>query len=242
VSAPAATATSDELRGALEPLLEPRSIAIVGASERQGPHRAIVENARRGGVPVYPVNPTRDEVFSLRCHPAVGELPVVPDLVLLAVGHRRVEEAFAEAVGAGCRTFVLPGLGNEAGLEGPAVAEAIARRAAEAGVAVVGPNCMGVAVSGGVSCWIGTVPETFVPGRVAAVSQSGSIGEALLALGPRVGFRCVISSGAETVRDAADLCALLATDERTHAVGLFLATVRRPAALRHALDRPAAED
>jgi acetate---CoA ligase (ADP-forming) len=242
VSASAATATSDDLRGALAPLLEPGSIAIVGASERQGPHRTIVENARRGGVPVFPVNPTRDEVFGLRCHPAVGELPVVPDLVLLAVGHRRVEEAFAEAVGAGCRTFVLPGLGNEAGHEGPAVAEAIARRAAEAGVAVVGPNCMGVAVPGGVSCWIGTVPETFLPGRVAAVSQSGSIGEALLALGPRVGFRCVISSGAETVRDAADLCALLATDEQTHAVGLFLETVRRPAAFMRALELLAAAE
>jgi acyl-CoA synthetase (NDP forming) len=125
VSASAATATSDELRGALAPLLEPRSIAIVGASERQGAHRAIIENARRGGVPVYPVNPTRTEVFGLHCHPAVGELPVVPDLVLLAVGHRRVEDAFDEAVAAGCGTFVLPDLGSEAGHEGPAVAEAV---------------------------------------------------------------------------------------------------------------------
>jgi acetate---CoA ligase (ADP-forming) len=242
VPASAATATSDELRGALEPLLEPRSLAIVGASERQGPHRAIVENARRGGVPVYPVNPTRDEVFGLTCHPAVGDLPVVPDLVLLAVGHGRVEEAFDEAVAAGCGTFVLPGLGNEAGREGPAVAEAIARRAVEAAVAIVGHNCMGVAVPDGVSCWIGTVPETFLPGRVAVVSQSGSIGEAVLALGPRVGFRCVISSGAETVRDAADFCALLAVDERTHAVGLFLETVRRPAAFVRALDLLAAAE
>jgi acyl-CoA synthetase (NDP forming) len=230
------TATSDELRGALAPLLEPGSIAIVGASERQGPHRAVVENARRGGVPVYPVNPTRDEVFGLRCHGTLAELPVLPDVVLLAVGHRRVEEAFEDALAAGCRTFVLPGLGNEAGPEGPAVAEAIAVRARAAGAALVGPNCMGVAVPDGVSCWIGTVPDAFLAGGVAVVSQSGSIAEALLALGPRIGFRCVISSGAEIVRDAADFCGLLAADERTTAVGLFLETVRRPRAFAHALE------
>jgi acetate---CoA ligase (ADP-forming) len=235
VPAPA-VGTSDELRTGLASLLDPRSIAIVGASDRQGPHWAIVENARRGGVPVYPVNPTREEVLGLRCYPTVTALPETPDVVLLAVGHRRVQQAFENATDAGCRTFVLPGLGNEAGVEGDAVAEAIAAAAAERGAAVLGPNCMGVAIPEGVSCWIGTVPDTFLPGHVAVVSQSGSIGEALLALGPRIGFRCVISSGAETVRDAADFGALLAEDEQTQCVGLFLEMLRRPAAFARALD------
>jgi acetate---CoA ligase (ADP-forming) len=224
------------LRGGLRPLLEPRSLAIVGASERQGAHSALVENANRSGVAVWPVNPSRKEVFGLHCHPSVAELPCVPDVVLLAVGHRRVEQAFVDATEAGCRTFILPGLGNEAGRAGPPIATAIAARAAETDAAVLGPNCMGVAVPGGASCWIGTLPESFRPGRVAVVTQSGSVGEAVTALGPRIGFRCVISSGAETIRDAADLCALLAEDEQTGAVGLFLETVRRPPALARALE------
>ncbi len=229
-------------RGGLRPLLEPRSLAVVGASDRQGAHLALAENVRRGGASVWPVNPTRTEVLGLPCYPSVAELPALPDLVLLAVGHRRVEQAFAEAVDAGCRAFILPGLGNEAGREGPIVAEAIAERALEADVAVLGPNCMGVALPLGPSAWIGTLPETFVPGHVSVVTQSGSIGEAFTALGPRVGFRCVVSSGGESVRDVADLCALLADDDETRAVGLFLETVRRPAAFARALELLAERD
>jgi acetate---CoA ligase (ADP-forming) len=225
-----------ELRGGLQQLLEPRSLAIVGASDRQGAHWALVENAKRGGVAVWPVNPSRDEVLGLRCYATVAELPGPPDVVLLAVGHRHVEHAFTDALDAGCRTFVVPGLGNEAGREGPAVAAAIARGAAAVDAAVLGPNCMGVAVPQAASCWIGTLPASFLPGRVAVVTQSGSIGEAMVALGPRIGFRCVVSSGAETVRDVADLCALLVDDERTGAVGLFLETVRRPPAFARALE------
>jgi acyl-CoA synthetase (NDP forming) len=225
-----------ELRGGLRPLLEPRSLAIVGASERGGAHSALFENATRGEVAVWPVNPSRDEVFGVPCHPNIADLPNLPDVVLLAVGHERVEQAFADAAVVGCRTFILPGLGNEAGQAGPEVAGAIAARADETGAAVLGPNCMGVAVPGGSSCWIGTLPESFAAGRVAVVTQSGSVGEALTALGPRIGFRCVISSGAEAVRDAADYCALLADDEQTGAVGLFLESVRRPAAFTRALE------
>jgi acetyltransferase len=226
-----------ELRGGLRPLLEPLTLAIVGASDRGGVHAAIADNVRRGGTDVWPVNPTRDEVLGVPCFASIADLPARPDVVLLAVGHRRVEAAFADALDAGCRTFVLPGLGNEAGAEGPAIAAAVGSRAVEADAAVLGPNCMGVAVPGGSSCWIGSLPESFRSGHVAVVTQSGSVGEALTALGPRIGFRCVISSGAEIVRDVADYCSLLVEDERTAAVGLFLETVRRPAAFARALEQ-----
>jgi acetyltransferase len=87
---------------------------------------------------------------------------------------------------------------------------------------------MGVAVPGAASFWIGTVPPTFLAGHVSVVVQSGSIGEALLAMGPRVGFRCVVSSGGEVVTDVADYCRFFAGDGGTRAVGLFLEAVRRP--------------
>ncbi len=100
---------------------------------------------------------------------------------------------------------------------------------------LLGPNCMGVAAPEEGSLWIGTVPDTFRPGRVSVVSQSGSIAEALLGIGPRVGFRSVVSSGGEAVTDAADFLGFLAEDEGTGAVGLFLETVRRPAEFASAL-------
>jgi acetate---CoA ligase (ADP-forming) len=230
------SATSDALRGGLRPLLEPRSLAIVGASDRQGAHRVLAANASRGGSVVWPVNPHRAEVLGLRCYPRVADLPARPDVVVLTVGHQRVELAFEEALAEGCRTFVLPGLGNESGADGPPVAAAIAARAAETDAAVLGSNCMGVAIPERPSSWIGTLPPSFRPGRVAVVTQSGSIGEALTALGPRIGFRCVVSSGNELVRDAADFCALLADDDETGAIGLFLETVRRPGAFARGLE------
>lgn len=217
----------------VRPLLFPRSVAVVGASPR---HARIVEEVVRSGIPAWGVHPTRDEVLGLRCFPSVADLPEQPELAALLVGHERIEEAFREALAAGIRAFFLPGLGNEAGAAGPEVAERIAERARAEDALLLGPNCMGVAAPEEVSLWIGTVPDTFRAGRVSVVSQSGSIAEALLGIGPRVGFRSVVSSGGEAVTDAADILGLFAKDEGTGAIGLFLETVRRPAEFVLALE------
>jgi acetate---CoA ligase (ADP-forming) len=231
---PPMSESHDELRGGIRSLLFPSSLAIVGASER---NRRPIEAAVHGGVPVFLVNPNRSEVGGLPCHPSVAALPETPELALLLVGHTRVEQAVADALAAGIRALVVPGIGAEAGSEGPPVAERVATLVNGAGAAAIGHNCMGVAQPGGPSTWIGTVPETFVPGHVSVVAQSGSVGEAFLSCGPRIGFRCVVSCGGELSRDAADLVAYLASDEGTQAIGLFLEAVRRPAAFTAALER-----
>ena len=216
----------------VRPLLFPRSVAVVGASPRHG---RIVEEIVRSGIPAWGVHPARDEVLGLPCFASVADLPEQAELAALLVGHERVEEAFEEALRAGVRAFFLPGLGNEAGAAGPEVAARIAEHARAEDAALLGPNCMGVAAPEEGSLWIGTVPDTFRPGRVSVVSQSGSIAEALLGVGPRVGFRSVVSSGGEAVTDAADFLGFLAEDEGTGAAGLFLETVRRPAEFASAL-------
>jgi acetyltransferase len=100
---------------------------------------------------------------------------------------------------------------------------------------------MGIATPGGLSLWLGTVegPDAFVPGHVACIAHSGSIGEAFLAAGPRVGFRTVVSAGGELSRDIADFVGYLAGDEATRAIGLFVETIRRPDAFAEALARAA---
>jgi acyl-CoA synthetase (NDP forming) len=218
----------------LRPLLFPRSVAVVGASPR---HARVVEQVARSGAPAWGVHPTREEVLGLPCFPTVVDLPQQPELAALLVGHERIEQAFEDALAAGVRAFFLPGLGNEAGAAGAEVARRIAGRAVAEDAVLLGPNCMGVAAPAELSLWIGTVPDTFRPGRVSVISQSGSIAEALLGIGPRVGFRCVVSSGGEIVSDAAAFLAFLAEDERTQAIGLFLETVRRPQEFAIALAR-----
>lgn len=218
-------------------LLFPRSLVVVGASPRQ---ETTIGNVLAGGVPVWGVHPTRDEAAGLRCWPSVSDLPETPETALLLVGHERVEAAVEEAAAAGVRAFVVPGLGAEAGTAARPVIERLGARLRELGAVALGPNCMGVAAPGGPSTWTGTPPNDSASGHVSAVVQSGSIGEALLSLGGRVGFRCVVSSGGEMVTDTADLLAALADDDGTRAVGLFQETIRRPAAFAAALARCAA--
>ncbi len=215
-------------------LLFPRSLAVVGASPR---NVEAVETVVRSGVPAWGVNPNRDEVAGLRCYPTFADLPEQPEAALLLVNHERVEEAFEEAASTGVRAFVVPGVGAEAGTAAAPIRERLAVRARELGAALVGPNCMGVVVPGGLMAWIGRPPETTAAGHVAVLCQSGSVADAFLSLGGRVGFRCVISSGAESVTDAADYVSFFADDDGTQAVGLFLETVRRPDAFVQALER-----
>ncbi len=217
----------------LQRLLHPRSAALVGLNEGSGPE--VVDNVKKGDIPAVGVHPRLRSVRGLDCVSSIADLPSPPDLAFMLVGHRSIEAAVDEALRAGVRAFVMPGLGNEAGREGAEISRRVAATARAAGAAVVGPNCMGLAVPGAASFWIGTIPPTFQPGHVAAVVQSGSVGEALLAVGPRIGYRCVVSSGGELVTDVADYCAFFAQDDGTRAVGLFLESVRRPDAFAAAL-------
>ena len=215
-------------------LLFPRSLALVGASPR---NVEAVETTLRSGVRAWAVNPNRDEVAGLRCYPSVSDLPETPETAFLLVNHERVESAFEEAAAAGVRAFVVPGVGAEAGTSATPTTERLASRARELGAAVLGPNCMGTYAPIGPAAWIGRAPTTTAPGHVGVLCQSGSIADAFLSLGGRIGLRCVVSSGVEAVTDAADFLSFFAEDEGTRAVGLFLETVRRPDAFVDALAR-----
>ena len=215
-------------------LVFPGSIAVLGASPR---NVAAVETVVASGVRAWGVNPNRDEVAGLRCYPSVAELPETPECAFLMVNHERVEDAFEEAAAAGVRAFVVPGVGAEAGTAAKPTTERLAARARELGAAMLGPNCMGVFAPGGPAAWNGQPQDTTAPGGVAVLCQSGSVADAFLSLGGRIGIRCVVSSGAEAVTDAADFLGFFAEDDGATAVGLFLETVRRPDAFVDALRR-----
>ncbi len=218
----------------LDVLVAPRSVALYGVSERTS--AAMASNLLAGGRPVIGVHPREDEVLGIRCIRRLAGSGEQPDLVVLGVGHRRVEGAVDDVIAAGgVRCVVVPGLGTESGDQGPAIGARIGARLATAGIAMLGPNCMGIANPGGPSPWIGWVPPTFLPGGVSAVVQSGSLGSVLVGLGPRTGFRTVVSTGAEEMLDVADVLAFLAADERTRVAGLFIEGVRRPAAFEEGL-------
>ncbi len=218
----------------LDGLFNPASVAIYGISDRTS--RRIAENMTVAGVPFYGINPTREEACGVRCYPSIGECPTVPELVVMGVGHGRIEASVDDVLSVeGVKAIITPGLGNEAGLVGPEVSAQISAKIAAAGIPMLGPNCMGIATPGFPSPWIGSLHPEFVGGPVATLAHSGSIGEILVSLGPRVGFRTVISAGNETVTDVADFVAYFAQDPATRVVGLFLEGIRRPEAFEESL-------
>jgi acetyltransferase len=152
------------------------------------------------------------------------------------VGHERVESAVYELMDRGTRAFFFPGLGSEAGADGPLIAARIRERAALNGAMIIGQNCMGIAKPGG-SPWIGSISDSFVAGHVGISAQSGSIAEAFTTIGPRIGFRFIASTGSELNRDVSDFMNFMADDEETRAIGIFIETIRRPEAFIEALEK-----
>ena len=228
--------TADELLRPVHTLIDPSSSVIIGPSVRSA---AVVRNMLASKIPVMCVHPNKDDVLGLKCLPSIASLESTPELAVVMVGHTRVEEAVYELMDRGTRAFFFPGLGSEAGADGPLIAARIRERAAANGSMIIGQNCMGIAKPGG-SPWIGSISDSFVNGHVGISAQSGSIAEAFTTIGPRIGFRFIASTGSELNRDVSDFMSFMADDEETRAVGIFIETIRRPDAFIAALEKCAA--
>src|SRR5262245_8343229 len=228
----------------LDRLLRPRSIAILGASERPSVGRTLVEALDAIGFrgDVYPVNPRYESLLGRRCYPSVAELPRDVDVLAVCVNHARVLEHMRPAADRGVgATVIFDGGFAEADAEGRARQEAIAAICREASISLCGPNCMGV-ISPHVPSlvYIQAVHDpTRLAGNVGMISQSGSICIGLLTDGRRFGWSQVISSGNEAVVAAEDFLEYLVDDPQTRVIAMFLESVRQPERFVAALDRAA---
>jgi acyl-CoA synthetase (NDP forming) len=211
---------------AIDALLRPRSIAIVGASPRSYVGRVLCENLRGLGYEgaVFPVNPRYGDVAGWRCYPSVEALPEGPDAVVAAISFDRIPAVLRAAAEMGTRAAVVPGGGfTETGPRALEIQGEVAAVATEFGMEVCGPNCMGViAPSARSAMYIGTLAPSLLPGRVALLSQSGSVVEAAVNMGPRVGFSALVSYGNEAVTTVGRYLRYFADDDETDAVTLFI--------------------
>jgi len=224
-----------EARPGVDPirsLLTPSSVAVVGASPSSFVGRILLENLRTLGFagPVYPVNPRYDEILGYRCYPSLEAVPEPPEAVAVALRIDLVPGVLRTAGEIGARAAVVPGGGfSETGDAALLAQDEIGEVAAEFGMAVAGPNCMGVLAPGrNAGLYIGTVPASLLAGHVALVSQSGSVIEAAANMGPRVGFSALVSCGVEAATTAGDYFRFFAEDDRTVAVAAFLEGFRDP--------------
>ena len=207
------------------PLLEPRSVAVVGATDRPGSYGdTVLTNLERAGFagPVWGVHPTRTSVHGRDCVPSPAELPEPVDAVVFAIPAAKVPGSLAEAAERGCRGAVVFSAGFGEAPGGGSLERELAEVAGQAGIPLCGPNGNGViAVAARAPLWGDSVPE-LRPGPVAMITQSGNL--AVNAIGSRRGidFHTLVSAGNQTVLDAADWLAAVAARDGVRSIALFL--------------------
>jgi acetate---CoA ligase (ADP-forming) len=209
----------------LTPLLEPRSIAVVGANDRPGAYGDIVlRNLARAGFEgdVWGVNPKRTEVHGRPCVPSVIDLPDPVDAVVVAIPAAGVPAVAADAVVRGCGGAVVISAGFGEIEEGRGLERDLGEVALAGGLPLCGPNGNGIfAVASRAPMWGDSVPP-LEPGGVAMISQSGNV--AVNALGSRRGIRyhTVLSTGNQAVLDASDWLEAICEREGVRSVAMFL--------------------
>ncbi|WUI02546.1 acetate--CoA ligase family protein [Spirillospora sp. NBC_00431] len=210
---------------ALDDLLNPKSVVIVGLSPRPGSTgRRILGNLRRAGFggAVHGVHPGGRDVDGVAVYRTLADVPDTPTVAVICTPGDTVPALVEEAGTKGCRGAVVYASGFEETAGGAARAARLRELAARHGMSLVGPNCLG-AFNPGRGVWLtGTdFGADLRAGPVAVVSQSGS-GCILLAGSGRLGFSYVVSSGNETVTGLADYLDYLVQDPATRAVGIVV--------------------
>jgi acyl-CoA synthetase (NDP forming) len=229
----------------LDPLVKPRSVAIVGATDRVGPGRSVVESLGAIGFTgaIYPVNPKYQTVLNHVCYPSLTDLPEAPDVVVFSIRKPLLPEQVRLAVKRGARAAVIYDAGfAELGEEGARQQAEIAGLCREAGMPVCGPNCMGILnPTARVTTYKQTLMDTNgLAGNVGFISQSGSVVIAILSDLRRYGISLSVSAGNEAVTRTVDYIEYLIDDPATKVIATFTETVREPERYVAALDRAAA--
>lgn len=219
----------------LAKLLQPQSVAVVGAS---------ADPAKTSGRPVgylrkhgfkgriYPINPKAAEIDGLRCYPDVRALPEAPDVAIVLLGAERTQQAIRDlaAIGTGAAIVLASGY-SETGEDGARRQREL--REAAGSMRILGPNTIGLvnltdhiilSASGALEV------DQLHSGAIGLVSQSGGILGALLsrAAARGIGFSKLISTSNEVDLDLADFVDALADDPATRVIALYVESIRNP--------------
>jgi acetate---CoA ligase (ADP-forming) len=238
----------------LSPLMNPRSVAIIGASQRTASAlnreprgNRVIRNLKSFGYPgrIVTVNPKYSQVMDCPCYPEISAIPEPVDCVVLAVPNRQVPDLLESAAASGVRAAVVFSAGfAEIGAEGKerqARLEALSR---ERGFLICGPNCYGVLnVFGKAPLFASTIPQGFLAGPVALVSQSGGLSTTIanaLMLNRHVGLSHIVSCGNQAGATVEEYFNYLVEDENTGAIAGFVEGFKQPHQLL-AVARKAAE-
>jgi acyl-CoA synthetase (NDP forming) len=216
----------------LDAALRPRSVAVIGASTAPGKlGHEVLKNIRDGGFkgPIYPINPKAESILSLRCFPGIRETPEPADLAVVIVPARMVPQTIQECGERGvCSAVIITGGFSEAGAEGEVLQRQTAEVARRLGVRVIGPNCQGVNNPYHNLC--ASWPLLTYRGRVAVISQSGTVGAAMMDWfsEEKLGVSSFVSMGNRADVDESDLIAYFSEDENSAVIAAYIEGIKRP--------------
>ncbi|MEX1177446.1 MAG: GNAT family N-acetyltransferase [Nitriliruptor sp.] len=230
-----ASSEREAAKAALSRFFRPERVAVVGASrDKRSIGGLVFDNILQGGFQgvVYPVNPNAPYVQSVAAYPSLKDVPEVPDLVIVCVPSRFVNDVVDEAGELGVNAVCVVSAGfSEVDDAGEALQADLLERARGHGLRIIGPNCMGLLNGNGSVRMNGTFSQTFpAQGRVSMSSQSGALGLAVLDhvddLG--LGISTFVSVGNKADISGNDLLQYWEDDEDTDVILMYLESFGNP--------------
>lgn len=217
----------------IDALLNPQSIAVVGASQQPGRGTSVIANLRDAGYggEIAAVNPRYTDVLGYRCYPSVDALPDSVDCLVIAIPARAACDVLERAFARGIRAAVV----LASGFVDDATNGALARRLkalAQSGMAICGPNCFGIVnVKSRAVAFNGVVPKTMPQGPIALVSQSGGLGNFVfgpLARDRKLGFSYFVSCGNQAGLTVEDYVEYFVDDPDVGVIAAIIEDVKNP--------------
>ncbi|MGG6268259.1 bifunctional acetate--CoA ligase family protein/GNAT family N-acetyltransferase [Leptolyngbya sp. AN03gr2] len=214
----------------LDAIFSPKTIAVIGATEREGSvGRTVLWNLMThpfGGT-VFPVNPQRSSVLGIKAYNSISEVPEAVDLVIIATPAKTVPDVVSQCVDAGVKGAIVLSAGfREIGAIGTDLEQQICAHLKRGQMRMIGPNCLGV-----MNPHLG-LNATFAnsiaqPGKVGFISQSGALCSAILdwSLHENVGFSSFISIGSMLDVDWGDLIYYLGDDPHTESIVIYMESI-----------------
>ena len=218
----------------LREFFAPRSLAVVGASDTSGWAQFLAASSAATGFsgPLIPVHPKHDTVFGRPAVRNLRDLGEPVDLAFIMVPAHAVPDVIDDAGAAGVRNaIVLAGGYGEVGREGLEEQARLVAQAAEHGIVLLGPNCLGfLNAHARAGPFALTIPLPLRPGPVGLALQSGALASVMLAFARSraIGVSTVVSLGNESMIGTADVLDYLVADEQTRVICLFLEEIREP--------------
>lgn len=231
------TVSSTTSPHALKTLMNPRSVAVIGASEDQTKfggrlYKTLLQHQYDGAV--YPINPARDTLFGLKTYPSIDATPTPPDMVVMALPRDKVKAEIAACAARGAKAgIIITSKFSDAGPAGLALEREVVAAAAAHGMRLIGPNCLGLISPANrlVLCSSPAVNvERLIEAPIGFISQSGALMGTLFdrSHGLGIGFSHCVSVGNQADLELADFIEFLIEDDKTEVICSYVEGIKSP--------------